>query len=143
MLTKPLGESSSRSQSLLRKLPLVALDVDQDDPEGVLLQKAAKFCARGELARAGKLIRGFIEEREDRIKDKTEVEAGRTRQREKARKLRPTPYRKLISEIVSRRPDISEPEFMDYLTYQIGNGVIESIDNEKIVWVYDLMQNGC
>lgn len=122
---------------LFRDALLTAFDLDQDDPEGVLLQKAAKFCVRGELARAGKLMRGFIEERESRIKDKTEVEAGRTRQRVRAKKPRPNPFRELIEMIVSRRPDISEPELLERLMYEVANGVIESIENDKITWLND------
>lgn len=116
---------------------LAAFDLDQDDPEGVLLQKAAKFCVTGELARAGKLMRGFIEEREDRVKDKTEVEAGRTRQRVKAKKPRPSSFRELVKMIVSNRRDISEPELLDRLMYEVANGVIESIENDKITWLND------
>ena len=122
---------------LILKLPLVALDLDQDDPEGVLLQETAKFCARGEPARAGKLMRGFIEEREDRIKNKSEVEAGKTRQRVKAKKSRPTPYSKLIDKLVSERPEISESELLDRLMFKVGNGLIESINNDSIVWLDD------
>jgi len=116
---------------------LAAFDLDQDDREGVLLQGAAKFCARGELARAGKLTRGFIEERADRNRDKTELQAGRARQRVRAEKSRPNPFRQEIESIVSRRPDISEPELLERLMSEIGNGVIESIEHGTITWLND------
>ena len=113
---------------------LTAFDLDQDDREGVLLEKAAKFCARGELARAGKLTRDFIEERADRNKDKAELERGRTRQGERAKKPRPNLYKKLIEGIVCRQPDISESELLGRLMSAVANGVLESIDSDNITW---------
>ena len=72
------------NDELFRELPSAALDLDQDDPEGVLLQTAARFCANCELPRAGKLIRGFIEERGKLSRAVSEVDAGKARQRDKA-----------------------------------------------------------
>ena len=46
-------------------LPDVALKLDQNDVEGVLLEKAAKLCVRNELSNAGGLVREFIENRAD------------------------------------------------------------------------------
>ena len=122
---------------LFRELPSAAFDLDQDDPEGVLLQTAAKFCGKCELPRAGKLIRGFIEEREDYNRAKSEVDAEHARQRKKAEKPRPTAFAELIDGIVSRRPDISESELLGHLISEAGNGLIETVGDVDIVWLDD------
>ncbi len=119
---------------LFRKLPSVALGLDQDDVEGVLLEKAAKFCAGGELARAGKLIRGYIEEREDHNRSKLEVSTWKDQQKKKARLRRPTPLTELIASKVALKPDISTSQLLDRLTAEEGNGTIENIENGVIAW---------
>jgi len=122
-------------EELFRKLPTVALDLDQDDVQGVLLQKAGKFCARGELARAGNLIREFIELREEHNREKAIVDAGKARQRKRAKKPRPTPFSKRLDAIVLQMPDISEAELLSRLMSETGDGLIESVDETNIVWL--------
>jgi len=134
-LQKPLDQVLADHGALLDKIPSVALELDQDDPEGTLLEKAAKFCMRSELARAGVLIRGFIEERDERARDKAKNEAERARQRERAKKSRPNPLSNLIDSIVSRSPDISALDLLGRLISEIGNGVIESVGDYEYVWL--------
>ena len=118
-------------------LPRAAFDLDQDDPEGVLLQKAAKFCAEGELLRAGALVRGIIEERARLSKAETKVDATNAEQRARASKRRPTPFSDLVDHIVKRNPDISESDFLSRLMSERGNGVVESVENDEYIWLTD------
>ena len=131
-----LGEECSRKSweqvltkhnALFRDLPSAALDLDQDDVEGVLLEKAAKFCARGDITRAGRLIRGFIENRVDHSQAKTEVDAGKARQREKSQLPRTTPLINLIGSIFAQKSDISVSELLDRIEAAEGNPRARSI----------------
>ena len=134
---KDVEQVLSDNGSLLRDLPRIALDLDQDDEEGVILEKAAKLCVRCELSRAGKLIRNFIETREDVSITKAENATVKEKQRIRAEKQRPTPLTKRVDAIVAQRPDISELELLGRLTDEIGNGLIESVEDDEYVWLDD------
>ena len=117
---------------------LAALDLNQDDLEGVHLEKAAKFCARGELARAGLLIRRFIEERIERGQLVDEANTGRRRQSKHAKRPRPDTLSKLIYQLVEiTNGEISESELKDELESNKWNpsGIVEDIEGGVVYFV--------
>jgi hypothetical protein len=75
--------------------------------------------------------------REDVGIAKAENAAVKDKQRKRAEKLRPTPLTELVDAIVARRSDISESELLGCIMDEIGNGLIESVEDAEYVWIDD------
>ncbi len=128
-LRKPWEQVLADHSVLIHDIPSAAFDLVQDDVEGVLLQEAAKFWAKGEPVRAGTLIRGFIEEQDEAL-------TGRRRQRRYAKNSRGDALSKLIYEVLEERNgNLTEPELLRQLHSFQGMGVIEEISDEYVFFI--------
>ena len=122
--------------ALLRDLPRIALDLDQNDVEGAILEKAAKFCVRCELIDAGVLIREFIERRIELSRAVDEATTGRQWRKRIAQQPRRDGLSQLIWERVQNTSGkITESELRTEIEVSLGCGVIDEVTEDKIYFI--------
>jgi hypothetical protein len=111
------------------RLRALSLDTDNEDLAG--LERALQVCAKGDLARGGRMFRQHLLRQAMAIATIDEAKTGRRRQRAVAQRPRTDALRALILEIVQRKPAITLSELIAELRLQEHGPVIETVNDSE------------
>ena len=123
------------SDEFAERVRQYVLTIESKTAKDAAVEKALHKAVQGDFVTAGHLLREFMETSALNIAAIDEAVTGKRRQRKNAKKPRANRLRKLIREIVAKKPEMTANELLLALKKEVGKGIIEEIDDDEIAFI--------